>query len=111
MIKIDNTTNNYHAFGKFIKIKGQGKHLEKFRNELETKSRKDFVSLISPSKEKHKKNLYLFSDKDLDKFIDIIKCDSCLIDFRKNPEKFMDKNPIKIKLHEAREKFEKNKLW
>lgn len=111
MIKIDNTINNHPAFGKFIKIQGHSRHLEKFRNELETKSSTDFVSLLSPRKEKHKKILYLFSEKDLDKFIDIIKSNKCLTDFREKPQKFIGKKPIKMKLHEAREKFEKNKLW
>ena len=109
-MRVTNTQSNpTSSFGKFIKIKGKTTHLEHFREQLKTTTKKEFVTFIKcTGTEKGK--LYILSGKDFDKFIDYIRQNSCLIDFRRKPAKFLNKKPLSLKIHEAHEKLKNKKL-
>lgn len=108
-----NTTNktnkNYNniCFKKFIKINGNPKALNNFRNELQDNHTETFTSFIV-NKTNKDASLYLFSKKDLDKMIDLMNKKLSFINVRYNIEKFMKKAPTKLSLENAIEKLGKN---
>ena len=109
-MRVTNThTNPTPPFGKFIKIKGKTTHLEHFREQLKKITEKEFVTFIKRN-DTEKGKIYILSGKDFDKFIDYTRQSFCLMDFRKKPEKFLNKKPLSLKIHEAHEKLKNKKL-
>lgn len=98
---------NKPNFGRFLKISGDTKHLNKFRNELKEES-DNFTSFIKKSEKKS--FLYIISGKDFDKFLDLLPKIVTFMDFRLNPEKFLKKKPKNFKLKDAISKLNNNKL-
>ena len=100
--------NNEPNFGKFIRISGNKNKLKQFRHKLNNESQ-DSVSFIK-NKSKSKAYLYIFSDKDLDKFIDLIEKGTSFLDLRLNIEKIFDKKPQKLNLKDAKLKLQEKDL-
>ncbi len=97
-MQITSQTNNTNlSFQKFIKIKGPAKDLKNFRTELREKNEKDFINFIV-SKNKKQSYLYLFTGKDSNKLIDILKKEKNFFKIRLNIEKLIPKKPKTFKL-------------
>ena len=93
----------------YILYKLCGENIDIFYNKITDITKKEFVTFIKcTGTEKGK--LYILSGKDFDKFIDYIRQNSCLIDFRRKPAKFLNKKPLSLKIHEAHEKLKNKKL-
>ena len=68
------------------------------------------MTLLS-QKTKNKGVLYIFSGKDLDKTLKIIRKNTFLFGFRRNPEKFLEKKAKSLKILEAYKKLKQGKLF
>ncbi len=101
------TASHNPAFGQFIKIKGKAKDVDDFRKKL-LNNDGDFITL-GVKQPKNKKNLYIMSGKDFDKFIKLTK-KVFFFDLRTNLEHYFKKEPKVMTVKKAAEKLADNKL-
>lgn len=101
------TRNNTPSFGQFIKVKGQAKAVDDFRKKL-LNNEGDFITL-GVKKAKEKKDLYIISGKDYDKFIDLME-KVLFFELRTNLEHYFKKKPKVMNVKKAAEKLADNKL-
>ena len=99
--------NNAPSFGQFIKIKGKAKDVDDFRKKLLNHDG-DFITL-GVKQPKNRKNLYIMSGRDFDKFIKLTK-KVFFFDLRTNLEHYFKKEPIVMTVKKATEKWADNKL-
>ncbi len=107
-MQITSQTNNTNlSFQKFIKIKGPIKDLKNFRTELREKNEKEFINFIV-CKKKKQSCLYLFTGKDCNKLINLLKKENDFFKIRFNIEKFMPQKPKTFKLKNIYENLKDN---
>ncbi len=97
------TTNiNYRynspSFGRFLKIEGKTKTIQKFHKELKNKD-EDFLSIVK-QKGDGRSFLYIFSGRHLDEFLNLVG-KIYFRDLRTTPEKYLKDKPEKINLNKA----------
>ena len=109
-MQITSQTNNTNlSFQKFIKIKGPAKDLKIFRTELRENNKKNFLNFII-NKNNKKSCLYLFTGKDSNEFIKLIKKEKDFFKLKFNIEKFMSKKPKTFKLENLYKNLKDNKF-
>ena len=70
-----------------------------------------FLLSFIKKKDEKKSYLYIITGKDLDKFIDLMREIPYFFMLRRNPEKYLNKEPKKYKLAEAEKKFSGKKKF
>lgn len=101
------TRNNTPSFGQFIKIKGKAKDVDDFRKKL-LNNDGDFITL-GVKQPRNRKNLYIMSGRDFDKFIKLTK-KVFFFDLRTNLEHYFKKEPKVMTVKKAAKKLADNKL-
>ena len=99
------------TFQKFIKINGRYNDLDRFRMNLKKNTSKPFVEYILKNNSSGKdSSLYIFSGKDFDKLIKIMKSKLSFFSIRSDIENAMEKQPKILKLRKAINKLKKKKF-
>ncbi len=96
--------NNNLSFGKFLKVKGSKKHIHHLKRKFAESY--DEVLLISRKKTHKDSVLYIFSKKDVDKFLELTKKIS-FVKLKNNIEKYMPSKPKLLNIKRAEKLLEK----
>lgn len=105
-ITINNS--NSPSFEKFIKIKGNKKDLNLFRQSI-LKPNSDFITISS--NDKKKSNLFILTGKDAKKVLNKISSGELFIDICDKLNDILGKKPDTMTLKTAKKKFDQKSLF